>query len=435
MMRINIYGLGYVGCVSAACLANNGHDVIGIDIDDFKLSAINAGKSPIVEPKLQDAIQKALASKRLKATDDQVGPADVSMICVGTPSNSNGSLQLDYVIKVVEQIGAYLRTIDFYHVVNIRSTVLPGTVTNIVIPLLEKCSKKTAGRDFGVCMNPEFMREGNSIADFYKPIFSLIGELDEKSGNVIEEIYKDINAPIIRTNIEIAEMIKYSCNAFHAIKVVFANEIGNICKIFGIDSHKVMEIFCMDTKLNLSSYYFKPGFAFGGSCLPKDMRALLYKAAQLDLETPLLRSILISNNKQIDIAFELIRRAEKKSVGVLGLSFKAGTDDLRESPMVELIERLIGKGYAIKIYDEDITVAKIFGANKKYIEAAVPHIACLLKESIQEVINHAEIVVIGKKKPEFADTIADIGRNKIIIDLVHIGLDPEIYNNYQGICW
>ena len=435
-MRINVYGLGYVGCVSAACLANNGHDVTGIDIDDFKLSTISAGKSPVVEPELEDVIQKALASKRLKATANQIGPADISMICVGTPSNSNGSLRLDYVIKVVEQIGAYLRTIDFYHVVNIRSTVLPGTVAHTIIPLLEKCSKKIAGKDFGVCMNPEFMREGNSIKDFYKPIFTLIGELDEKSGDVIEELYKHVNYPIIRTDLEVAEMVKYACNSFHAVKVTFANEIGNICKLFGIDSHKVMEIFCMDTKLNLSSYYFKPGFAFGGSCLPKDMRALLYTANQLDLETPLLRSVLYSNNKQIDIAFELIRKAEKKIIGVFGLSFKPGTDDLRESPMVELIERLIGKGYTVRIYDEDVSFANIFGANKKYIEAVIPHIACLLKESIQEVIDHSEIVVIGKKSYKFIDMITDVSKGKIVIDLVRIGLDPEKYHaNYKGICW
>lgn len=435
-MRIHIYGLGYVGCVSAACLANNGHEVIGIDIDESKLHAINSGKSPIVEPKLQEAIQRGIGSKRLKAVSAQIGHADVSMICVGTPSNSNGSLRLDYVLKVIEQISAYLQTINFYHVINIRSTVLPETVSNIIIPLLEKYSKKTAGKDFGVCINPEFIREGNAIEDFYNPSFTLIGELDEKSGDVVEKIYKDINAPIIRTNIEIAEMIKYSCNAFHAIKVVFANEMGNICKSCNIDSHKVMEIFCMDRKLNLSPYYLKPGFAFGGSCLPKDIRALLYKANQLDIDTPLLQSILHSNQKQIDIAFELIKKVEKKKVGILGISFKSGTDDLRESPIVELIERLIGKGYTVNIYDNDVMFSKIFGTNKKYIRTMIPHITCLLKESVQEVIEHSEIIVIGKKNREFIDIIADINEEKIMIDLVRIGLESEKYhNNYEGICW
>jgi GDP-mannose 6-dehydrogenase len=275
-MRINIYGLGYVGCISAACLANLGHDVTGIDVDDVKLSLLNEGLSPIIEPGLQEAIQQALASKRLQTTAEHIGPADVSMICVGTPSNGNGDLRLDYMLRVVEQIGDYMRDIDYYHVVIVRSTVLPGTVSDTIIPILEKRSKKTAGPDFGVCMNPEFMREGSSIADFYKPIFTLIGELDERSGSVVGEIYNDIKAPVIRTKIDVAEMTKYACNAFHALKVAFANEIGNICKRLDIDSHEVMEIFCMDRALNLSSYYLKPGFAFGGSCLPKDIRAILY---------------------------------------------------------------------------------------------------------------------------------------------------------------
>src|SRR2546425_7739663 len=419
-MRINIYGLGYVGCVSAACLANLGHDVTGIDVDDVKLSLLNEGLSPIVEPGLQEAIQQALASKRLQPTADHIGPADVSMICVGTPSNGNGNLRLDYVLRVAEQIGDHLRDIDFYHVVIVRSTVLPGTVSDTIIPILEKRSKKTAGPDFGVCMNPEFMREGTSIADFYKPIFTLIGELDEKSGSVVEEIYTRVKAPVIRTKIKVAEMTKYACNAFHALKVTFANEIGNICKRLDIDSHEVMETFCMDRTLNLSPYYFKPGFAFGGSCLPKDLRAILYRANQLDLESPLLRAILVSNRKQTDIGFDLIKKTGRKKVGVLGLSFKPGTDDLRESPIVDLIERLIGKGYTVRIYDREVSLARIFGANKRYIEDAIPHIARLMQESVREAIQDAEVVVVGKKSPEFGDIVASLDEEKIVIDLVRI---------------
>jgi GDP-mannose 6-dehydrogenase len=435
-MRINIYGLGYVGCVSAACLANLGHEVTGIDVDDVKLNMLNEGLSPIVEPGLQEAIQQALTSKRLQATADHIGPADVSMICVGTPSNGNGSLRLDYVLKVTEQIGNYLRNIDFYHVVIVRSTVLPGTVSDTIIPLLEEYSKKMAGPDFGVCMNPEFMREGTSMTDFYKPIFTLIGELDERSGGVVEELYYNIKAPVIRTKIKVAEMTKYACNAFHALKVTFANEIGNICKRLDIDSHEVMEIFCSDRELNISPYYFKPGFAFGGSCLPKDIRAILYRANQLDLDSPLLRSILASNNKQIDIAFDLIRKTGKKKVGVLGLSFKAGTDDLRESPIVDLIERLIGKGYTVKIYDKEVAFSKIFGTNKKYIEHAIPHIASLIKESVQQVIDDTDLVVIGKKSPEFADIVASLDKDKVVIDLVRIiPYLGKYYGNYEGICW
>src|SRR5262245_48620711 len=435
-MRINIYGLGYVGCVSAACLANLGHIVTGIDVDDVKLNMLNEGRSPIVEPGLQEAIQQALAAKRLQTTGDHISPADVSMICVGTPSNGNGSLRLDYVLRVVEQIGDYLRNIDFYHVVIIRSTVLPGTVSDTIIPLLEEYSKKRAGLDFGVSMNPEFMREGTSITDFYKPIFTLIGELDERSGSVVEELYNNVKAPVIRTKIKVAEMTKYACNAFHALKVTFANEIGNICKRLDIDSHEVMEIFCSDRELNISPYYFKPGFAFGGSCLPKDIRAILYRANQLDLDSPLLRSILVSNNKQIDIAFELIRKTGKKKVGVFGLSFKAGTDDLRESPIVDLIERLIGKGYTVKIYDKEVAFSKIFGTNKKHIEYTIPHIASLIKESVQQVIDDTDIVVVGKKSPEFADIVASLDKDKVVIDLVRILSDSGKYRgNYEGICW
>src|SRR5919108_692519 len=435
-MRINIYGLGYVGCVSAACLANLGHDVTGIDVDELKLNMLNEGLSPIVEPGLREAIQQALTSKRLQATADRVGPADVSMIRVGTPSNVNGSLRLDYVLKVTEQIADYLRDIDFYHVVVVRSTVLPGTVSDTLIPLLEECSKKMAGRDFGVCMNPEFMREGTSVADFHKPIFTLIGELDARSGSVVEEIYNNIKSPVIRTTIKVAEMTKYACNSFHALKVAFANEIGNISKRLNIDSHEVMEIFCMDRELNISPYYFKPGFAFGGSCLPKDIRAILYKANQLDLESPLLRSILISNDKQIDMAFDLIKKTGKSKVGVLGLSFKPGTDDLRESPIVNLIERLIGKGYIVKIYDKEVSFAKIFGANKEYIENTIQHVACLIKGSIQEVVVDTDVVVVGKKSPEFTDIVASLDKEKIVIDLVRIMADLGKYHgNYEGICW
>ena len=435
-MRINVYGLGYVGSVSAACLANLGHDVTGIDVDDVKVRLLNEGLSPTVEPGLQEAIQQALASKRLQSTAEQIGPADASMICVGTPSNGNGNLRLDYVLKVAEQLGDHLRDIDSYHVVIVRSTVLPGTVAETIIPILETRSKKTAGLDFGVCMNPEFMREGTSITDFYNPIFTLIGELDEQSGSVVAKIYNNIKAPLIRTTIEVAEMTKYACNAFHALKVTFANEIGNICKRLDIDSHEVMEIFCRDRALNLSPYYLKPGFAFGGSCLPKDLRAILYRANQLDLDPPLLRAILVSNSKQIDIGFELIKKTGRKKVGVLGLSFKSGTDDLRESPIVDLIERLIGKGYTVRIYDREVSLARIFGANKRYIEDAIPHIACLMQESVQSAIHDAEVVVVGKKSREFADIVASLDREKVVIDLVRIRSEIDKFDgNYEGICW
>jgi GDP-mannose 6-dehydrogenase len=367
-MRINIFGLGYVGCISAACLANDGHDVTGIDIDPLKVKMINNGESPIIEPGLKDALKAACNSRKLKASNDNIAAADISIVCVGTPSNDNGSLRLDYLERVAEQLGDYLIKENSYHVVNIRSTVLPGTIEEKIIPIIESRSKKKAEVDFGVCMNPEFMREGTSISDYYNPPFTVIGEIDKKSGNIIAELYKSINAPLFRTTIKVAEMVKYACNTFHALKITFANEIGNVCKDLNIDSHEVMNIFCEDKKLNISSYYMKPGFAFGGSCLPKDLRALLYKAKELDTDCPVMGSILRSNSNQIERAYKLINKTGKQNIGIMGISFKAETDDLRESPMVELAEKLIGKGYKVSIFDKEVSLARIYGANKTYIE-------------------------------------------------------------------
>ncbi len=435
-MRVNIFGMGYVGCVSAACLASNGNQVTGVDVDKTKVKAINEGRSPIIEAGLGEMIRNAVARGNLRATTMDIEPADVSLICVGTPSNDNGSIGIHQVIRVSEQIGNHLRQLDPYHVVSMRSTVLPGTVLQTVIPLLEESSGKKAGPDFGVCVNPEFMRTGTSIDDFYNPTFTLIGELDTRSGSVVKELYKDIRAPVIRTTVSVAEMVKYACNAFHGLKVSFANEIGNISKRLGIDSHEVMDIFCRDNVLNISSYYLRPGFAFGGSCLPKDIRALLYKATQLDLDSPVLSSILRSNNNQIELAFDLIRKSGRKNVGILGLSFKPDTDDLRESPLVTLIERLLGKGYRINIYDENVSLARIVGSNKRYIEETIPHISSLLKTSVQEVTDESDVVVVGSKSAEFEQTLSAMSSDKIVIDLVRIVTNPDTRNgNYEGICW
>jgi len=435
-MKINVFGLGYVGCITATCLANAGNKVTGIDIDRIKVGIINKGKSPIVEPGLNEAIKMAIDSGNLRAAVNNIGPADISIICVGTPSNENGSLQLRYIKKISEQIAYYIMKNRAYHVMNIRSTILPGTIENVIIPLIEHRSGKKAGKDFGICMNPEFMREGVSLKDYYNPPFTLIGQLDNRSGKAIEKLYKGVNGPIIKTNIKVAEMIKYSCNCFHALKVSFANEIGNICKILGIDGHEVMDIFCRDTKLNLSPYYLKPGFAYGGSCLPKDLRAIVYKARELDLEVPLLRAISRTNDKQIEIAYDLIRKTNKKNVGILGLSFKPGTDDLRESPMVELVEKLIGKGYKVNIYDKEVSIAKIFGSNKIYIERVIPHISTLMKKTVHEVLKHSNVVVIGNKSKEFENMPRRVFKNKYIVDLVRLFPDPKERNgNYDGICW
>ena len=405
-MKLSVFGLGYVGCVSAACFAKEGHTVIGVDVNANKAEMINAGDSPIVEEGIGPLLKEVVKANRLSATTDSaaaVRDSDVSLVCVGTPSNANGSLDLRYVTRVCEEIGAALKDKHRHHSVVIRSTMLPGTIESVVIPTLEKHSEKQVGIDFGVCINPEFLREGSSLKDFYAPPFTLIGADDEETTSTVRALYNGIDAPVIATSVKTAEMVKYVCNCFHALKVSFANEVGNICKALGVDSHEVMDIFCRDTKLNLSSYYLKPGFAFGGSCLPKDLRAINYKAKQVDVEVPVLSSILPSNRQQIERAVEMVLATGKKRVGIFGFSFKAGTDDLRESPMVTLIETLIGKGIQLNIYDRDVSLARLFGANKEYIERQIPHIAQLMRSSMEEVLESSDVLVIGNKADEFVD--------------------------------
>lgn len=435
-MKINVYGMGYVGCVSAACLASRGHHVTGVDIDQTKVDIINSGRSPIVEPGLEALIGEGVADGRLRATTNGAASAEVFMICVGTPSNGNGSLDLTHLRNVIQQVGTHMKGLVGYHVVNVRSTVLPGTMESVVIPLLEEHSGKKAGIDFGVCMNPEFMREGTAIYDYFNPPFILIGEADKVSGDFIEQIYRDEEAPLFRKAIRVAEMLKYACNAFHALKVTFANEIGNVCKSLDVDSHEVMDVFCRDTKLNLSEYYLKPGFAFGGSCLPKDLRAILYRAKELDIDVPLLASVLPSNENQVKAAFNIVRKTGKRKVALLGLSFKPDTDDLRESPMVELIERLIGKGYEITIYDKEVSMAKIFGSNRRYIEKVIPHVSSLMKNSPAEALAGSEVVILGSKSAEVEEALSKVMTDMYVIDLVRISRRPEAVNGrYEGICW
>jgi len=436
-LKVNVFGLGYVGCVSAACLAQAGCTVVGIDVDNRKVASINRGQSPIVEPGVSELVKRMIDSRRLHATTTcPAEAADISVMCVGTPSTESGGLDLTYIDIVSGQIGDYIKRLSSYHVVNIRSTVLPGTVENHIIPILEARSSKRAGRDFGVCMNPEFMREGASIEDFSRPPFTVIGQLDRWSGDRVEALYRSVDAPIYRTSIRVAEMLKYACNSFHALKVTFSNEIGNICKTIDIDGHEVMRMMCLDTKLNLSSYYMKPGFAFGGSCLPKDLKALLQYAKQSDLETPLLSSILPSNKRQIERAYRLIAKTGRKRVGVLGLSFKPGTDDLRESPTAELIETLIGKGYSVKIYDEEVSLARLAGRNKRYIDSVIPHISRLMEPSLDAIIEHSDVLVIAKSYRSWEPALANAGKELIVIDLVRALPDPENQGpNYHGICW
>lgn len=436
-MKISIFGLGYVGAVSAGCLASDGHEVIGVDPNKTKVDLINQGTTPIIEKDIGEMIAATVKSGMLRATfdvRDAVLGSDISLICVGTPSQLNGNLNLSHVRKVCEEIGAALKEKSGFHVVVARSTMLPGSMRALVIPTLEAASGKVAGVDFGVCNNPEFLREGTAVYDYYNPPKTVIGETDAKAGALLVQLYEKMDAPLVRTDVETAEMVKYTDNTWHAAKVAFANEIGNICKAVGIDGHKVMEIFCQDTKLNLSSYYMKPGFAFGGSCLPKDVRALTYKARSLDLDLPLLNAILPSNQKQVEKGVKMIVDKGARKVGILGFSFKAGTDDLRESPLVDVIEYLLGKGYELKLYDKNVNLAALTGANQDYILNHIPHISKLMVSSMEEVLEFAQTIVIGNGAAEFKTVPGSLKPGQSIVDLVRISKEQS-GEQYDGICW
>ncbi len=437
-MKLSVLGLGYTGAVSAGCLARDGHEVIGVDPEPRKVDLINAGRTPVIEKEIGEIIEEQVAAGRLRATTDvaaAIGNSDLLLVCVGTPSVPNGGIDLKYVRRVCEQIGTALRRHHGAPVVVVRSTMLPGTMRELVIPTLEASSGKRAGTEFGVCINPEFLREGTAVHDYYHPPKTVVGEFNRASGDLLASLYARMPGPLIRTDIETAEMVKYADNAWHALKVGFANEIGNVCKALEVDGHRVMDIFCQDTKLNLSPYYLKPGFAFGGSCLPKDLRALLYKAKTLDLTLPILGAILPSNERQIERGLQAVIEKGRKKVGILGFSFKAGTDDLRESPIVELAERLIGKGYDLRVYDSNVRLAAIHGANRDYILNHVPHISRLMVASIDEILDHADTIVIGNAAPEFRDVPKRLSDGQTIIDLVRITDSRSVSGVYEGICW
>lgn len=436
-MNISIFGLGYVGAVSAGCLAGEGHYVIGVDPNQTKVDLINRGQTPIIEKDIGEKIGMAVSQGLLRATTsvaEAVAASDLSLICVGTPSQLNGNLDLSYVRRVCEEIGAALRHKSGFHVVVARSTMLPGSMRSVVIPVLEQASGKRAGFDFGVCNNPEFLREGTAVYDYFHPPKTVIGETDTRAGDRLVELYGGLDAPLVRTSVEVAEMVKYTDNNWHALKVAFANEIGNIAKAVGIDGHEVMSIFCQDTKLNLSPYYMRPGFAFGGSCLPKDVRALTYKGRSLDLELPVLNAILPSNQRQIERAIDMITRKGPGRIGVLGFAFKAGTDDLRESPMVEVIEYLLGKGHELRIYDRNVNIAALTGANRDYILNHIPHIYRLMVGSVREVMEFADTVVVGNGAAEFKAAVANARRDQAVVDLVRVS-ERASDAQYDGICW
>jgi GDP-mannose 6-dehydrogenase len=437
-LKVSVFGLGYVGAVSAGCLAQGGHEVIGVDPVATKVDLINQGQSPIIEAEINEIIASAVKSGRIRATQDAtqaVQDTELSFICVGTPSQVNGNLDLTYIRRICEQIGEALKQKSDRHTVVIRSTILPGTMRNIVVPVLQERSGKKAGNDFGVCHNPEFLREGSAVKDFNYPPQTVVGEIDRRSGDVLAELYKSIDAPLVRTDLETAEMVKYVNNSWHALKIGFANEIGNICKAFSIDAHQVMKIFCQDTKLNISSAYLTPGFAFGGSCLPKDLRAISYQAKMHDLQLPILTAILPSNEMQVARGLQLIMQRGHKQIGILGFSFKAGTDDLRESPVIEVIERLIGKGHDLRIYDKNVQMARLVGANRDFILNRIPHISRLMVDDVDAVLKHAQTVVIGNNDPEFRQVPARLREDQYLVDFVRVLPGKSQNGKYGGICW
>lgn len=441
-MKVSVFGIGYVGAVSAACLVDTGHTVVAIDKEEVKVRCINEGRSPIVETKLDELIAKGQKNGQLRATlsvEDAVMNTDISLICVPTPSNPDGSLKTDFVESCCREIGEILKTKKDFHAVILRSTVVPGTAYTYAIPAIEEASGKKAGVDFGFGSNPEFLRESTAVYDYWNPPKIVIGATDEQTAQMVSELYKNIDAPeIITHDIKVAEGVKYADNAWHAMKVGFANELGNILKELGVDSHKVMDIFFKDTKLNISKAYLLPGFAFGGSCLPKDVRAIRASGKLAGLNTPIFDALLEANDEQVRRAHKMIKESGMKNIGLMGLAFKAGTDDLRESPLVTLADLLIKDGYNLSIYDPSVSHArKMDGANRKYIEEGIPHISKCLVEKSDDFVSKADLFIIGNGDKDYASILSCVNDSKMIIDLVRLkgANDLEAKKTYTGICW
>jgi GDP-mannose 6-dehydrogenase len=437
---ISVFGLGYVGCVTAACLAEKGNSVIGVDLNADKVATLEAGKSPILEPQMSELIELSHRSNRLHATTDAseaVSNTDISFVCVGTPSHRSGKLDLSYIERVCAEIGRGLAHKDSYHLVVVRSTVLPGTMETIVLPLLEEVSGKKWGEHLGLCMNPEFTREGAAVADFFSPYITVLGSNGPRDAAILRDVYSWVPGRIFETSLRVAELVKYSCNVWHAVKVCFGNEVGRLARELGVDVETTMEIFCADKRLNISPEYLKPGFAFGGSCLPKDLRAITHRAKELDVCLPLMESLLHSNEEHLDRAVELVLRTGKKSIAVLGLSFKAQTDDLRESPQVQLCKRLLGEGCHLRIWDDNVALGRLIGSNRQYIEQIVPHIGSLLCGTTAEAIGDAEVVVVATRGVEKQELLKELRPGQIVIDLVNVekSLRPQGHGFYEGICW
>lgn len=426
-MKISVFGLGYVGTVVCACLARAGHQIIGVDTDPSKVQLIQDGKSPIVEKDVEPMISEAVQAGRLTATLDAseaVRLSEISMIAVGTPSSPNGELDLAYVERVSQQIGEGLKGKAGRHLIVVRSTMLPGSVEGTVIPALEKGSGLKVDEDFGVTINPEFLRESTAVQDFYHPPKTVVGFRQEEDAETVLSLYADLPGPKLKVSLRVAEMAKYCDNIFHALKIVFGNEVGALCKALGVNAYEVMSVFCQDTKLNLSPAYLKPGFAFGGSCLPKDVRAMTRAARNHDVSVPLLNSLLPSNEETIQAALRLIQAQPGLKIGILGFAFKGGTDDLRESPVVTVIEHLLGKGCDLLLFDDSVSLARLTGANRKFLEGRIPHISRLMRESLQEVVDHADTLILGNLNPAFFQAVQSLGPEKVVIDLTHQSEPP-----------
>lgn len=438
-MRVSVFGLGYVGSVTAACLGHKGHNVIGVDVNPDKVHAFNEGRSPVLEPGLAELIAEGRRSGNIDASQDErraVAETDISFICVGTPSLPNGKLDVQVVERACEQIGAAIADKAERHVVVVRSTVLPGTAESVVVPALERNSGKTAGKDFGVCSNPEFLREGSAIKDFLEPGITVIGGDSPDDLREMRGLYEWAPGDVFETSLSAAEMIKYVCNSFHALKIAFANEIGTISKELGVEAEEVMGVFMADRRLNISPAYLKPGFAFGGSCLPKDLRALVYRAKETDLDLPLLTSILPSNSRHLQRAVDMILQLNDREVGLFGLSFKPGTDDLRESPHVELVKQLLGEGCNVRIWDPNVAMGRLIGSNRAFIEEYIPHIGSLLHDDMDEVIEGANVIVLGTTDVDKEELLSRLSPRHTVIDLVNLSRGDRLERErYEGICW
>lgn len=438
-MKISVFGLGYVGAVSLACLSRDGHDVTGVDIDDTKLQLVKDGMSPIVEKGILELMAAVVASGRVCVTSnaaEAITNTEISFFCVGTPSLPNGDQDLNAMNRLSEQVGDALKSKTRQHTIVIRSTVQPGTVKNKIVPILEKHSGKKSGVDFFICFQPEFLREGSSIKDYDNPPMTVLGVEDDVPARQLEKLFGHLPCELMKTDIRTAETLKYACNTFHALKITFANEMGRLCQALGADSHRVMSLLCADTQLNISSAYLRPGFAFGGSCLPKDLRALLYMAKRDDVDIPMLSSLLPSNRIHVEHALDFILQRGSRSIGVIGLSFKSGTDDLRESPMVDLVEKMIGKGLKLKIYDPEVRLSRLIGANKKYIDEAIPHIGELMCETIEEVVKDVGVVIVGLQGDDVTtDLCRFTGPGQYVLDLVGIDRRDQLQGEVQGVCW